>query len=250
MIRRPRRSTLFPYTTLFRSDAGVEIVVGLGHVGSPAEERHGRLAVTRGPRRLGAGQQARRRGRGAHRRTLWPQQAHLLRVPALDGLVPVAGAVDRQLADPVALDDAVDQLPAVPLLALGLPALLDLEQEATGRGVDRLDAHPPRGGVALLPDRERALRAGGLDPPVRQGEVHEHVGGEQVVRALAGLQPADGGLEQPRRLPVQRGLAQGRHASAPAIASMLWPMVAMTGARSAVRLNSTTEVPAATSGRW
>src|SRR2546428_13993004 len=35
MIRRPPRSTLFPYTTLFRSDAGVEVtavpVPGVGH---------------------------------------------------------------------------------------------------------------------------------------------------------------------------------------------------------------------------
>src|SRR2546430_11781325 len=29
MIRRPPRSTLFPYTTLFRSDSGVSVVVGL-----------------------------------------------------------------------------------------------------------------------------------------------------------------------------------------------------------------------------
>src|SRR2546425_6395611 len=30
MIRRPPRSTLFPYTTLFRSDAGSTAVIGLG----------------------------------------------------------------------------------------------------------------------------------------------------------------------------------------------------------------------------
>src|SRR5689334_24538642 len=33
MIRRPPRSTLFPYTTLFRSPAGAEIVVDLPAVG-------------------------------------------------------------------------------------------------------------------------------------------------------------------------------------------------------------------------
>src|SRR3712207_7954660 len=31
MIRRPPRSTLFPYTTLFRSGVPVEGVLGLGH---------------------------------------------------------------------------------------------------------------------------------------------------------------------------------------------------------------------------
>src|SRR5256886_17430731 len=32
MIRRPPRSTLFPYTTLFRSDVGVDRRQGLAHV--------------------------------------------------------------------------------------------------------------------------------------------------------------------------------------------------------------------------
>src|SRR3712207_9060215 len=43
MIRRPPRSTLFPYTTLFRSDVGApqlyEELVGLEHL--PARVRHG-----------------------------------------------------------------------------------------------------------------------------------------------------------------------------------------------------------------
>src|SRR3712207_7257078 len=34
MIRRPPRSTLFPYTTLFRSDAGGDVGDGRGSVGS------------------------------------------------------------------------------------------------------------------------------------------------------------------------------------------------------------------------
>src|SRR2546425_6560537 len=33
MIRRPPRSTLFPYTTLFRSTLGAEVFDGLGEVG-------------------------------------------------------------------------------------------------------------------------------------------------------------------------------------------------------------------------
>src|SRR3712207_4994467 len=36
MIRRPPRSTLFPYTTLFRSDGGEEVVLGPG---GPREDR-------------------------------------------------------------------------------------------------------------------------------------------------------------------------------------------------------------------
>src|SRR2546426_7760936 len=35
MIRRPPRSTLFPYTTLFRSVAPVDRILHLGHRGEP-----------------------------------------------------------------------------------------------------------------------------------------------------------------------------------------------------------------------
>src|SRR2546422_2878733 len=38
MIRRPPRSTLFPYTTLFRSSAGVVTVLDLHHRGTDAPE--------------------------------------------------------------------------------------------------------------------------------------------------------------------------------------------------------------------
>src|SRR3989475_1364971 len=47
MIRRPPRSTLFPYTTLFRSRLQVEIVAG-GANNQLAEERHGDLLEERG----------------------------------------------------------------------------------------------------------------------------------------------------------------------------------------------------------
>src|SRR2546430_12522336 len=62
MIRRPPRSTLFPYTTLFRSDALVELVLrgrdadGIGdQIGLGAEEPTDRLAeiVARLPRGVG-----------------------------------------------------------------------------------------------------------------------------------------------------------------------------------------------------
>src|SRR5690242_21492336 len=47
MIRRPPRSTLFPYTTLFRSDEAVDLAQilalgGLHHQGPGDRERHGR----------------------------------------------------------------------------------------------------------------------------------------------------------------------------------------------------------------
>src|SRR5258705_8871484 len=55
MIRRPPRSTLFPYTTLFRSDRGPE----------PEEQAHGPAAVAPEP---GLRSQDRRRA-GRHRRS-------------------------------------------------------------------------------------------------------------------------------------------------------------------------------------
>src|SRR5256885_7101215 len=53
MIRRPPRSTLFPYTTLFRSDrdrrgAGVDQATGGG--GDPGRDRHGARLAAAQPR--------------------------------------------------------------------------------------------------------------------------------------------------------------------------------------------------------
>src|SRR3712207_6885876 len=42
MIRRPPRSTLFPYTTLFRSDGGAPVLQRLWPVPSALEPLHGR----------------------------------------------------------------------------------------------------------------------------------------------------------------------------------------------------------------
>src|SRR3712207_7544331 len=55
MIRRPPRSTLFPYTTLFRSEVGRAVARGhpvLAHAGIAAAERPARRQV--GDLRLGA----------------------------------------------------------------------------------------------------------------------------------------------------------------------------------------------------
>src|SRR5260370_26220728 len=52
MIRRPPRSTLFPYTTLFRSQAGAEgvgVAAPLGPLAPLAQPRHGRVV----PRHVG-----------------------------------------------------------------------------------------------------------------------------------------------------------------------------------------------------
>src|SRR2546430_11533787 len=60
MIRRPRRSTLFPYTTLFRSlflgDVALQVVAvgrGLGERAPPAALFGRRQRVPRPPRRAG-----------------------------------------------------------------------------------------------------------------------------------------------------------------------------------------------------
>src|SRR2546430_14592254 len=48
MIRRPPRSTLFPYTTLFRSPPGNRRRRGRHHGGGPRHERHRRVPVALG----------------------------------------------------------------------------------------------------------------------------------------------------------------------------------------------------------
>src|SRR3712207_8069845 len=64
MIRRPPTSTLFPYTTLFRSDGGGDPALGRPaqrlHLGDPARHRGLRRARLR--RRLPEGDEAQRQG--------------------------------------------------------------------------------------------------------------------------------------------------------------------------------------------
>ncbi len=141
------------------------------------------------PRREPAGSTPRQSGRPSSE-TVGPQQPHLLGVPPLELLVPVAGAVDRQLADPPVGDEAVDQLAAVPLLPVGLPALLELEEEAAGRPVQGLDPDRAPEGVVVLAEAEHRVEALGLDPPVREREVAEDVLREQPLGPDPGLEPA------------------------------------------------------------
>src|SRR2546430_7737903 len=53
MIRRPPRSTLFPYTTLFRSEAGAEGTLSVSLQHHAREMDHGSLGDRRVSRRVG-----------------------------------------------------------------------------------------------------------------------------------------------------------------------------------------------------
>src|SRR2546429_3802668 len=68
MIRRPPRSTLFPYTTLFRSQDGHDAARGLRLVGGGREDHRPGDAGLRG-RRLGVARAHRRVLRPARRRS-------------------------------------------------------------------------------------------------------------------------------------------------------------------------------------
>ena len=59
---------------------------------------------------------------------LGTDQLHRRGVLALPGLVPVAGAVDGHLDDPVVHDVGADHLAAVPALAVVVPPLLELDR--------------------------------------------------------------------------------------------------------------------------
>src|SRR3712207_8866094 len=75
MIRRPPRSTLFPYTTLFRSRRGAEPPRRAGEGRIPAP----RTAGLQGPRRFVGGRTGAGRGPGdahAGRRECWRSEEH------------------------------------------------------------------------------------------------------------------------------------------------------------------------------
>ena len=55
MIRRPPRSTLFPYTTLFRSMPGDNVEVEITLIQPVAIEKEMRFAIREGGRTVGAG---------------------------------------------------------------------------------------------------------------------------------------------------------------------------------------------------
>src|SRR5688572_32696922 len=55
MIRRPPRSTLFPYTTLFRSDVIDQDFAGVGFHHAVQHSQRRRLAGTVGPQQTGDG---------------------------------------------------------------------------------------------------------------------------------------------------------------------------------------------------
>jgi hypothetical protein len=100
--------------------------------------------------------------------------------------------------------------------------------------------------VAAPAQRHGVVDALRLEPPLRHGEVDEHVGGEQSLRRGAGLQERD---ELVGQLPgrVLGADLHGAHRVPPA-----WLMLAATTAvvsRSfSVGLKSTVSVPATTTG--
>src|SRR5258708_39851833 len=98
------------------------------------------------------------------------------------GGVPVAGAINGELADQAARDVGAEQLAAVPGLAGILPFLLDFEDEAGRGGVEAGPRHAAGPRVPGLPQRLGAGRAARLQPPLRWLEVAEHVGGAPAVR--------------------------------------------------------------------
>src|SRR3712207_8800626 len=52
MIRRPPRSTLFPYTTLFRSESG-DVHIDVAFVAAPTADTYGNLNGVEGPSACG-----------------------------------------------------------------------------------------------------------------------------------------------------------------------------------------------------
>src|SRR3712207_9034476 len=67
MIRRPPRSTLFPYTTLFRSQAGHAIWIVVGHDGVDDQDVPGKDERARQPHQLAEPEAARAAERAAGR---------------------------------------------------------------------------------------------------------------------------------------------------------------------------------------
>src|SRR5258707_4565093 len=88
MIRRPPRSTLFPYTTLFRSSLAAEQILHQAHAPRAADvDRHDRHreqnAVAKRENRNGVDQRARRRGREtAHGTNVAPAAKRSINVAA------------------------------------------------------------------------------------------------------------------------------------------------------------------------
>src|SRR2546426_5432567 len=77
MIRRPPRSTLFPYTTLFRSESAARHLEGLGGGGAPAElhaERADHLSLTG----IRDHREARPAGRAGDRKSTRLNSSHLV----------------------------------------------------------------------------------------------------------------------------------------------------------------------------
>src|SRR5256886_16419522 len=78
MIRRPPRSTLFPYTTLFRSRADRPMALGPSpRTATPSRDHDGRVSHDPAPARpLGGGRDRRREGPGPDRKSTRLNSSH------------------------------------------------------------------------------------------------------------------------------------------------------------------------------
>ena len=129
---------------------------------------------------LAAGRRAgAERGPAPARQRLGADEGDGRRVLGLPGLIPVTGAVDSELGYRALGHLDPHHLPRVPRLSFAVPALLELEDEPGCRRVGAPAGHGAGAGVALLALRDQVLRARGLDPPGRHGQVEEHVRPEQ-----------------------------------------------------------------------
>ena len=81
--------------------------------------------------------------------------------------VPVTGAVHRHLDDRVVGHVGADHLPAIPVLALMVPPLLELDREPGVGLAEPLDANLSREGMTAGTDRDGVPVGVGLHPPLR-----------------------------------------------------------------------------------
>src|SRR5205807_4791282 len=134
-------------------------------------------------------------------------------------------------------------LPAVPVRSPSVrPALGPLDHESLLGRVDAVIGDRARARVAASAERDDAVTIAGLEPPARQGEVEEHVGGEEPRRRCAGFDE----LHELGHDLVD-GAGCNCHHDAVA-AAMLRPTTSIVCASASLGLNSTTSVPCVTTG--
>src|SRR5262249_30886890 len=106
---------------------------------------------------------------------LWAQQVDSCAVMCHLRLVPVTGAVDRDLRDGAVGHVGTEQFAAVPRLAVLVPLFLDFEHEAGGRCVETRARHTAWAGVPRCAHADDVIDALPLQAPPRHDEVAERV---------------------------------------------------------------------------